>query len=177
MSLTTDLTADLTVACASLRGLLGAAACSCALADEDGAELEFAAASGAGADAIVGVRLPVSRGIAGFVAMSGQPIVVGDVATDQRFARDVAEATDYVPTTIMGAPLLDEDGETLGVLSVLDPRQGSVADLALLTAFAAQVAVVVRLARRVDRLSGAAADARLAQEVLAAVARHQRERG
>src|SRR3712207_8542927 len=49
-----------------------AAACSCALASEDGTELEFVAADGAGADQIRGVRLPAGRGIAGFVALSGQ---------------------------------------------------------------------------------------------------------
>ena len=37
---------ELTAVCASLRGLFGAAACSCALAVEDGAELEFVAADG-----------------------------------------------------------------------------------------------------------------------------------
>ena len=49
--------------------------------------------------------------------MSGQPIAVRDVETDARFARDVAESTHYVPTSILAAPLFDEEGEAAGVLS------------------------------------------------------------
>src|SRR5215467_7511780 len=80
------------------RSLFGAAACSVALVEADGETLVFVASDGAGADEIVGVRIPVSRGIAGWAAMSGQPIAVRDVQTDARFARDVAESTHYVPT-------------------------------------------------------------------------------
>jgi signal transduction protein with GAF and PtsI domain len=103
------------------RALFSAAACSIALVDDDGGTLEFVAADGAGADEIVGVTIPVSRGIAGWAAMSGQPIAVRDVETDARFARDVAESTHFVPDAIYAAPMLDADGEVLGVVSVLDP--------------------------------------------------------
>jgi signal transduction protein with GAF and PtsI domain len=103
------------------RRLFGAAACSIALVDEEGATLEFVASDGEGAAEIVGVRIPVSRGIAGWAAMSGQPIAVRDVQSDPRFARDIAEATHYVPDAIYAAPILDAQGEVLGVASVLDP--------------------------------------------------------
>jgi signal transduction protein with GAF and PtsI domain len=103
------------------RSLFGAAACSIALVDEDGEALDFVASDGAGSEEIVGVTIPVSRGIAGWAAMSGQPIAVRDVQADARFARDVAESTHYVPTAIYAAPMLDDRGEVLGVVSVLDP--------------------------------------------------------
>ena len=64
-----------------------------ALVDEEGETLRFVASDGAGAEAIVGVTIPVSRGIAGWAAMSGQPISVRDVQTDARFARDVERGT------------------------------------------------------------------------------------
>jgi GAF domain-containing protein len=131
---------------ASLRSVFAAAACSCALVEDDGASLRFAAADGAGADLIVGVPLPVTRGIAGWAAMSGEPIAVSDVDRDTRFARDVAESTNYVPRTILAAPI-DSDGEVLGVLEVLDPRTGGSDtghDLAVLGLVASQLAVVLR---------------------------------
>lgn len=112
---------DLHSAVAAIRSLFSAAATSCAIVDEDGEHLRFSAADGAGADRIVGVDLPVGRGIAGFVAMSGQAIAVAEVQRDPRFARDVAESTEYVPHTIVAAPILSPDGEVTGVLSVLDP--------------------------------------------------------
>jgi signal transduction protein with GAF and PtsI domain len=113
------------------RALFGAAACSIALVDDDGGTLEFVASDGAGAEEIVGVKIPVSRGIAGWAAMSGQPIAVRDVQEDPRFAREVAESTRYVPTAIYAAPMLDPDGEVLGVASVLDPVVDETSDWTL----------------------------------------------
>ena len=111
---------DLTASVAAVRALFGAAACSCALVDEEGSSLTYVAADGEGAREILGVVLPVGRGIAGWAVMSGQPIAVRDVTADPRFARDVAEATHYVPISILAAPLFDDAGDALGVLSVLD---------------------------------------------------------
>jgi signal transduction protein with GAF and PtsI domain len=113
------------------RALFRAAACSIAHVDEEGETLRFVASDGEGADQIVGVTIPVSRGIAGWAAMSGQPIAVRDVRTDARFARDVAESTNYVPTAIYAAPMLDSTGEVLGVVSVLDPAVDEASDWTL----------------------------------------------
>jgi GAF domain-containing protein len=110
----------------SVCGLFGAAAASVALvgteADPDAAVLRYVASHGAGERRIVGVTVPVTRGIAGWVVTSGSPVAVTDVQRDQRFARDVAEATGYVPTTILAAPVLGDE-EPLGVISVLDPTR------------------------------------------------------
>lgn len=146
---------ELRAVVAAVRRTFDAAACSFAQVEPDGATLRFVAADGAGAEAIVGVTMPVSRGIAGWVAMAGQPIQVGDVAADTRFARDVAESTDYVPTTILAAPVVDASGETAGVIEVLDPAAGSREtgrDLAVLGLVATQLASVVRLSATYDAL-------------------------
>lgn len=194
------LTDELQAATASVRTMFGAAACSCALASEDGAELTFVAADGAGAAGIVGVSMPVRRGIAGWVALTAQPIAVSDVSRDDRFARDIAEATEYVPTAVLAAPLVDEAGETIGVIEVLDPtrledetrlggQRGTSAELAALTAAATQVSSIVRLSRQVTvtttvapELVGALAEVagsgpagqRLARDVLEAVGSYLR---
>lgn len=111
----------LSSAVVAIRALFSAAASSCALTTGDGERLRFVAADGAGAAQIVGVEMQVGRGIAGFVAMSGQAMAVTDVQRDPRFARDVAESTGYLPSTIVAVPVLSSDGEVVGVLSVLDP--------------------------------------------------------
>jgi GAF domain-containing protein len=130
--------------------LFKAAACSIALLDGD--ELEYVAATGAGADRIVGTRLPITRGIAGWAAASGQPVVISDVRRDPRFARDVAESTGYVPTAIVAAPLQTEQG-VHGVLSILDPAVTDVMsdrllELASVLAAAGAVAVEADAAAR-----------------------------
>lgn len=151
----TTLSGELTRAVAGVRGLLDAAACSVALVEAGGAQLRFVAADGAGAQAIVGTTLPVNRGIAGWVVMAGQAIAVGDVSEDSRFARDIAEATDYVPQTVLAAPLLDAGEGVLGVMEVLDP--GSAAEdtgraLDIVSTVAGQVASIVRLTGMFDNL-------------------------
>lgn len=151
----TSLKAELDRATARLRRLFSAAACSCALVESDGAVLEFASADGVGAESIIGVQLPIGRGIVGWVAMSAQPIVITEVAQDSRFARDVAEATNFVPDTILAAPLLDEDGEVLGVIEVLDPQSRgthSGHDIETLGVIAAQLASIVQMCQVFDAL-------------------------
>ena len=155
------------------RALFSAAACSIALVDDDGASLEFVASDGAGADEIVGVTIPVSRGIAGWAAMSGQPIAVRDVQTDARFARDVAESTHYVPTAIYAAPMLDAGGEVLGVVSVLDPVVDESSDwtLKVLGTMAGLMALVTTATAGTD--PAAQPLARLGSDVLRLVASWQ----
>lgn len=134
---------SLTDAVAAIRGLFDAAACSIALVD--GATLRYVAADGAGAAEIVGVQMPISKGIGGWTVMSGQPIAVRDVASDPRFARDVAESTRYVPTAIVTAPLFDAEGDGCGVLTLLDPAddQNSGWTLRVLGTLAALVGTIV----------------------------------
>ncbi len=129
------------------RRSFGAAACSLALLEADDEHLLFRAASGEGAGEVVGLRLPVDRGIAGWVVSSGQPIAVSDVRADPRFAVDVAEATGYVPRVILAAPVT-AGGEPLGVVEVLDPGPGVADPLDLLAVLAAHAALVVAAADR-----------------------------
>ena len=131
------------------RAVFGAEACSIALLDAEEENLVFTAASGAGAEAVIGLTVPVGVGIAGWVVGAGQSIEITEVARDPRFARDVAERTGYLPRAILAAPL-ETDDRILGVVEVLDrdaDRPGSDRDLVLLDFFATHAAVAVESAR------------------------------
>jgi hypothetical protein len=104
-------------------GMFEAAACSIALTDPASSELIYEAAWGAGAAEVVGMRLPPGVGLAGSVVATGEGVFVPECRTDPRFARQVAAGTGYVPYTMVVAPLV-RDGKTIGVLSVLDRRDG-----------------------------------------------------
>ena len=104
-------------------GIFEAAAASIALIDRTTQELVYQAAWGAGAKEIVGVRLPPGVGIAGAVVAAGEGQAVPECRTDPRFAAQIAAGTGYVPHTMVVVPLRRE-GQTLGVLSVLDRRDG-----------------------------------------------------
>ena len=135
------------------RGIFGARASSIFLFDEESDELVFEAVAGEGAEELIGKRFPSSTGIAGWVLVTGQPLVIEDVAADPRFGRDAAESTGFVPKGLMAVPLLHEE-RSLGVLEVLDrPKDArfTLAEMELLTLFANQAAIALDLLQRARR--------------------------
>src|SRR5881392_3393773 len=132
------------------RGIFGARASSVFLFDEEADELVFEAVAGEGAEELIGKRFPSSTGIAGWVLVTRQPLVVEELADDPRFAREAAESTGFVPKGLMAVPLIHED-RTLGVLEVLDrPQQAafSLAEMELLGLFANEAAIALDLLQR-----------------------------
>jgi GAF domain-containing protein len=129
------------------RAIFRGRAASIFLLDEERDELVFEAIAGEGSDSLVGTRFPSSTGIAGWVLVTRQPLVLEDAGEDPRFAKDVAEATGYVPKGLMAVPLLHEE-RALGVLEVLDrpARPGAaLEDVELLGLFAGQAAIALDL--------------------------------
>ncbi|WP_328907339.1 GAF domain-containing protein [Streptomyces sp. NBC_00234] len=129
------------------RAIFGAQASSILLLEAAADELVFEAVSGQGQDFLVGRRFPAGRGIAGWVAASGEPLVVDDLHDSTSFDRNIAESTGYVPNALMAAPLVHGD-QVLGVLEVLDPSpqaRSSLTELDLLCLFARQAAVALNV--------------------------------
>ena len=149
------------------RAIFGAKASSVFLFDEESDELVFEAVAGEGADELIGKRFPSSTGIAGWVLVTRQPLVVEELDQDPRFSRETAESTGFVPKGLMAVPLLHED-RALGVLEVLDRPQKaafSLAEMELLGLFASEAAIALdllqkaRAARAVLADTGGEADA------------------
>ena len=129
--------------------LFDAEASSIALFETDPDRLEFRVAAGEKGAGAIGLTVPPTQGIAGYVYSTGQALALSDVGNDPRFNRDAAEQTGYIPRSIAAAPLFDEHG-TLGVLQVLDKRGSptfSLADMELLAVFASQATVAIAAAR------------------------------
>lgn len=125
--------------------VLDAEAASIAIHDPATDRLVFHAAAGPHGREVIGIAIESTVGIAGYAFTTGQPLAIADVAADPRFDRTVAEATGYVPRSLLAAPLTDAQG-TLGVLEVLDRRGGSFTmhDLDVAGALAAEAAIIVR---------------------------------
>ena len=135
------------------RAIFRAKASSILLLDEEADELVFEAAADEASEALIGKRFPSSTGIAGFVLVSRQPLVIEDVLTDPRFSRETAESTGFVPRGLMAVPLLHEE-RVLGVLEVLDRPQDTrftLAEMELLGLFASQAAIALDLLQRARR--------------------------
>jgi len=137
--------------------IFGAAAASIALVDEKQQVLEFKVAYGVGNEDVVGMRIPLDSGIAGYVAMTGQPIAISNVQQDARFNQDFARSTGYVPRSILATPLLWGD-RVIGVMEVLDkisaPSFG-MQDMELLGLFAQQAAIAIFQSQQIDRIGEA----------------------
>jgi GAF domain-containing protein len=153
------------------RAIFHAQASSIFLLDEETDELVFEAVAGEGSDTLRGRRFPSSTGVAGWVLVARQPLVIENVGEDPRFARDAAESTGYVPKGLMAVPLLHEE-RALGVLEVLDRPQEtrfSLAEIELLGLFANQAAIALDLLQRARRAQAAVQGSELA--VVARIAR------
>lgn len=129
--------------------LFDAEASSIALFEHDPDRLEFRVAAGPQGQGAIGLTVPPSRGIVGYVFSTGQALALSDVGSDPRFDRKTAERTGYVPRSIAAVPLVDDE-QTVGVLQVLDKRSSptfSLRDMELLAVFARQAAAAIRAAR------------------------------
>ncbi|MGI8860397.1 MAG: GAF domain-containing protein [Rubrobacteraceae bacterium] len=136
-------------------GVLPSRSAALFLLDEEAEELVFEVALGPEADEVRKFRIPLGHGIAGLVAVSGQPMAVSDAAKDPRQAADVAESVGYAPESILCVPLVHED-EIIGVLELLD-REGApsfnASDMQALGLFANQAAVAIEQSRAQGNLS------------------------
>jgi GAF domain-containing protein len=164
------------------RAIFSAQAASIFLLDEATDELVFEAIAGQGSDSLVGTRFPSSTGIAGWVLVTRQPLVIEDVTQDPRFAHDVAETTGYLPRGLMAVPLLHEE-RALGVLEVLDRTAqagAALVEMDLLALFADQAAIALDLLQSARRaravLEGSAGDLDLVARLALAVDRLPPER-
>lgn len=132
--------------------LFDAEASSIAIFERDPDRLEFRVAAGAQGAGAVGLSVPPSQGIVGYVFSTGQALALSDVMADPRFDRATAERTGYVPRSIAAVPLIDGQ-HPVGVLQVLDKRGTatfSLRDMELLGVFAVQAAAAIN-ATRVQR--------------------------
>lgn len=137
--------------------IFGAAAASLALVDEGAGQLVFRVAYGAGSETVVGMRIGLDQGVAGYVANTGQPIAISNVQNDPRFARDTAEKTGYVPRSILAMPLTVDD-RVIGVMEVLDKLSApsfGMQDMELLGMFARQAAIAIHQSQHLDALNEA----------------------
>ena len=140
-------------------GIFRAEAASIALLDEASGNLKFVVAAGAQGEPVVGLTIPPTQGLAGYVFSTGESIALSDPSNDPRFGRGVAESTGFMPRSILAVPLEDGD-RTVGVLEVIDKLDGpfSMEDIGIASLFARQAATAIRVAARAREIRIVLAD-------------------
>jgi len=130
--------------------ILNAEAGSLLLVDPETGDLIFEVTLGPTAGDIHGTRLPMGTGIVGKVAQTAEPFIVNEAQSDQRWFRGVDLKTgEFTTRALIAVPMITK-GRVIGVLEVLNKRDGTgfdVGDQNLLSAFAANAAVSIENAR------------------------------
>ncbi len=76
-------------------------------------------------DTLMEIRIPANRGIAGYVASTGQPLNIPDAYKDPRFDPSTDKKTGYVTNNILCMPVFNSAGDLIGVTQLINKNPGS----------------------------------------------------
>jgi signal transduction histidine kinase len=117
-------------------------------------ELVFAVTEGGGGSALEGKSMPLNKGIAGWVAVNREPLIVADVSEDNRHYQKISEEFGYETTSVICVPMLAK-GQLIGVLELINYQTGQKFDsddIDVLSSLAAQSAIAIENARLYESL-------------------------
>ena len=119
------------------------------LYDRDKQKLVFEYVVGEKADELTGIELEPDEGLAGAVLQGGETVVSEDVGAERAHLRELGERVGYVTRNMVTVPLMSPGSEPLGVMQVLNKREGPFDeyDVKLIEIMAAQVAVAIMTVR------------------------------
>ncbi len=91
------------------------------------------------------IRFPADKGIAGYVATSGEVLNIPDAYADYRFNPEIDKKTGYKTENMLTMPMRDKHNQVLGVFQVLNRKNGpfSADDEELLAAIASIAATAI----------------------------------
>lgn len=164
-----DIQAVLDSAMACVQTFVDAEASAIFELDETGSELFFRIALGDAAERVKEVRLKLGEGIAGWVAQTGEPVIVRDTHKDCRFSGGVDAISGFETRSILCVPMT-YGKKLIGVIQVLN-KKGAVcfdeSDLEMLTILSNQIAIALENARLFtmlnERFAATAEELRVAQ--------------
>jgi signal transduction histidine kinase len=122
--------------------------------DEASDELFTRVARGEKKDSIKKVKFKLGEGIAGWVAMTGEPMVVQDVEKEKRFSKKYDDMSGFSTRSLICVPLKLRD-RPIGAIQVLNKKNHEPftrADLEILISLSQQIAVAMENAKLYRRL-------------------------
>jgi diguanylate cyclase (GGDEF)-like protein len=91
------------------------------MVDDVSGELYYAIAVGENAESLKGLRVPLGEGVAGWVAATGNPLIVPDVALDPHWSAFATKHPDLQIQSIACVPVR-AGNKTLGVIQLLNSK-------------------------------------------------------
>jgi K+-sensing histidine kinase KdpD len=98
---------------------------------------------------MVEIRLPIGKGLAGFVAEKGETILIPDAYADPRFNPEIDKHSGYRTSNMLCMPMKNKDGKLIGVFQLLNKKEGGFdeEDVNFIDAFSAHASVAIENAR------------------------------
>jgi len=100
------------------------------------------------------LRIPLGRGISGWVAQMGKSVISGDPERDVRFYKEIDKISGFTTRNILCVPLILQN-RVKGVIEAINKREGNFEeiDVQILQTIASQIAMVMEnyeLYRKID---------------------------
>ncbi len=92
------------------------------LIDEQTGELWSKVAQGSN---MVEIRLPLGKGLAGYVAKTGEVVNIVDAYKDPRFNPEIDRKSGYKTRNVLCMPMRNKEGKIVGIFQFLNKRDGS----------------------------------------------------
>lgn len=119
------------------------------LIDPTTGELRFEASSNLSAGAMASITTPMEGSLAGWVATTGETVLVEDTRNEKRWFSQVDKILRYNTRNLVGVPM-ETHGRIIGVLEAInkiDDRPWTDEDIETLSTLAAQAAIAIENAR------------------------------
>lgn len=121
------------------------------------------------------IRFPISKGISGHVAQTGETLIIDDPYNHPHFNKEMDITTGYVTKNILCMPVRNQERKIIGVFQILNKKNGifNDEDIELLGGFSSNAAVAIENAqlhqekeRQFNELQAAYQDLKSAQETI-----------
>lgn len=123
------------------------------LLDEATGDLNVSIPTGPVKDEIMGMTVPKSKGIGGWVISYNQPFISNDVVESDIFWKDLS--TGFTTRNIICVPLQDSEGQAFGVLQAINKKDGQDflnEDVPVFESLALHVASAIERSKKYDEL-------------------------
>jgi adenylate cyclase len=144
-----DLEATLQIVMEQARILMQADRSTLFLYRKEMSELWTKVAAAADGTNLLEIRISANRGIAGYVASTGQALNISDAYKDPRFDPSTDRKTGYVTRNILCLPVFNSANELIGVTQLINKQQNSftASDEEFMRAFNIQAGIALENAR------------------------------
>ena len=77
---------------------------------------------------MIEIRLPIGKGLAGYVAKTGEVVNIPDAYSDPRFNPEIDKRSGYHTQNVLCMPMKNKEGDIVGVFQLLNKEKGTFTD-------------------------------------------------